>query len=326
MTTYLLIWIFSSSISLINRRGFIAALVLFFFVAFRWDVGTDWSNYVERSRLFGEMPLSDLIGQLDFGYKILEHLGWKFGVGLLFPNFISALILTESFRRLMVSSNFPYGFLILSIPYLFFVVGMGYPRQAMAIGAFIFLVLADSNWKKYFWVLVGISTHYSFIFPLIFFHRKYFNNGAQNYYLIFLASLVCLFFYGETIFALFQEEIFTRYFIGDGLQSKGFYIRVFFLLPSMLILVLHGKFKAEIFYVLLLFFMALSLPFLTTLTDRLLLYVYPLLIIEFKVIIRFASRTLGYMYMWFHSLLFFLVWFMFSVYRADWIPYNTILW
>ena len=312
--------------SLINRRGFIAALVLFVFVAFRWDVGTDWSNYAERSRLFGEMPLRDLIGQLDFGYKILEHLGWKFGVGLLFPNLISALILTESCRRLMVSANFPYGFLILSIPYLFFVVGMGYPRQAIAIGAFIFLVLADSKWKKYFWAFFGISMHYSFIFPLIFFHRKYFGSKAQNYYRILIVMFMCLIFFGEAILALFQEEIFARYFVGTGLQSNGFYIRVCFFLPPMLILVFYRKWKTEFFYVLILVLMALSFPFLTTLTDRLLLYVYPFLIIGFGVIIRFVSRTLAYMYIWFHSLLFFLVWFMYSVYKTDWIPYNTILW
>lgn len=142
-----------------NQRIFIWAafgLLLAVFVGFRHETGGDWYAYEWSFWRQGSLPFSALIENIrDPGYYWSGWIFYRAGASVHALNFLCAAILSWGLVRFC--KPLPAGWLgvAAAVPYLIIVVGMGYTRQAAAIGL----------------VLVGIA---------------HLNSGSVRHYVLFI--------------------------------------------------------------------------------------------------------------------------------------------
>jgi len=147
----------------------VAGLMLTMLVGLRYEVGGDWANYLKN---FDEATYRDFFLSLtwdDPGYRLVEWLALQLDWGIAGVNVVCALMF--SLGLTVFCQNLPRPWLSLSVamPYLVIIVGMGYTRQAVAIGcAMIGLVALERQRVRLFlfWVLLAATFHKSAVLLL----------------------------------------------------------------------------------------------------------------------------------------------------------------
>jgi len=227
----------------------------------------------------------------DLLYDFINYLAHLVNGGIYLVNSIVATILVLGVYFFSKNKKyFPYLF-IYSIPYLFFIVGMGYTRQALAIG-FIFWSLAffERNKKLFGWLalILAVLSHKSALIVLLLVSLLIFNP------FLFVVNLTIV----AVTYNLYSAHIINAimgYVIGQ-MQSAGFLARFlvgFLFLIPFLWLTLWRKFKElnlqvyipYIVLYLLIIFIYLKYN-LSTIADRLFLYTYPLQLYAIDYILR----------------------------------------
>lgn len=136
-------------------RGVIAPGVLLILLVFtvmiglRYQVGTDWFNY---KRTIDNLFYTNFAGALaskDAGFGVLVWTANRLGNGIYITNFVCASIMMYGVARFAHRQPDSWMALTASVPYLVIVVGMGYTRQAAAIG-FVLLAILALEEKKLF--------------------------------------------------------------------------------------------------------------------------------------------------------------------------------
>nr|WP_274599185.1 EpsG family protein [Sphingomonas sp. CFBP 13603] len=127
-------------------------------IGLRFEVGGDWGAYVRtyNSIYFLSLPASTAI--TDPGYAILNWLSAYLNFGISFVNLLCAALFMGGFARLAWKQPNPALAVLVAVPYLIIVVGMGYTRQAAAIGVICFAI-ADASERHLIKlvVLIGIA-------------------------------------------------------------------------------------------------------------------------------------------------------------------------
>ena len=184
MITYLSIYLYLtlfllSEIKLRNdTKNFFFILLFIFmllFISGRHHVGGDYVKYLywfEYAKLFPSQGFSSFLG-LNYITIFSQTLSLQY----FFFNFLCALIFLSGVFKFLKISNERLFVLILLIPTMIYVVGMGYTRQSVSIG---FLCLSIYYWsenmnvKKYIFFILSVLVHISsFIFIFIFFYKSY---------------------------------------------------------------------------------------------------------------------------------------------------------
>ena len=305
-------------------------------VGLRYRVGGDWSGYivllksVEHSNFFSVLSLSDP------GYLILNWISVKIGLGIFGVNLIGGAIFTFGILVFCQKQPMPWLGLLVSIPYLIIVVGMGYSRQAIALG---FVLLAFATWpeKKFikyiFFIFVASTFHKSAIvlFPLALFINKKYTKRKLLLGIPFLLILSLYYLRG-----FYGSAAYNAYFLGQGYDSKGAFIRVLMsVIPAGIFLLNKDRFKRfkddTLWYpisitLLLCAFTSFPLP---TVTDRFALFLSPIQIMVYsRVSIICESKftltltVLGVLLLYSLSLY---VWLNYAFHSYAWVPYNSIL-
>jgi len=307
---------------------FLLIFFLIFIIGFRYKVGCDWFNYLRiytYDAYFNNLfpPHSDIL------YDFLNYLSNKLGLGIFFVNFIVASILVLGVFLFSKSREFYPYLIIYSVPYLFFVVGMGYTRQALALG-FIFLALYFFEKKKeilgninLFLAFLSHKTTIVLLFLFLIFKPNWF------IFLIFLLALAMFLLPYKTSISHFHYG-----YIEQKMQSKGFLLR--FLQTSIIILpyLFFKRLKEKTLNHLYLPFVILYLSILpivlltksSTVADRFLLYTYPLQLYAINEILKLYKRNFFIkvsIILISFAILF--IWFKFATHRHCWIPYKNIL-
>ena len=173
--------------------------ILILFIGLRHEVGCDWQNYLymygynnSLDRLFP--PLS------DFLYDFINFIANKLNLGIYFVNsFAATILIIGTFLYAKTKKYYPY-LIIYSIPYLFFVVGMGYTRQAMAIG-FLFISIYFLEKKKVvqglFSIILAFLSHKTILILLILYLLLNFN--LLEILVIFVLVVIFFNFYSDKI-------------------------------------------------------------------------------------------------------------------------------
>jgi len=134
------------------RSAWVRALCLValtIFVGARFDVGGDWGAYDQRIDDLRGAELASIL-TWDPGYDLLNWIAANSVNGnVVFVNLVCAAIFVLGLLAFCSSLPRPSLALQLALPYLVFVVGMGYTRQATAIGG-IMLALAAISASKTF--------------------------------------------------------------------------------------------------------------------------------------------------------------------------------
>ena len=150
--------IFFRNVPRANRRlFFIALLLLFLFDAFRFEVGCDWSGYLNQ------FNLEVLHLSLDIEIDQREPLWWmllaavhKAGLRYFWINVVAALGLFAGITALAVRQPDRLNFLALSFPVFLINVGFTQIRQGLAIGILCFAFIAFEKRKPVMYILLTL--------------------------------------------------------------------------------------------------------------------------------------------------------------------------
>jgi hypothetical protein len=305
------------------------------FVGLRDHVGADWVPYERIFDLFGRLPIfvTFLITEPLYGFcnRLVHFLGGDIHL----VNLICATILFVclfNFARLVdIDSNL---LLFIATPYLLFVVGMGYTRQSVALGLVLNAVGYLRHGRQrmfYFFAIAASLFHYSAIFLLL----LWWVNSAKRIWVI-LAGLALV---SPILIPILLSNRYVRYLNNDAaMQSHGVWTRIFLIALALLVIFaqkLKWANENHLRRVILrgavaLCGLAVLSLFLSTLADRICLYLFFIYVLGFGSMIRYAkSPPLKYLSLCFVVCLsygIFLTWFGLSEFAAaGWFPYGIAL-
>lgn len=134
-----------------ERILYVAALVFTIgMVGLRYRVGGDWFTYEDMYADIALQPLLAAATLTEPAYALLNWASAKVGGDVYMVNFFCALVFMLGLSALVRKQPKPWLAMTVAIPYLVIVVGMGYTRQAAAIGILCWAISTaghDKVWK-----------------------------------------------------------------------------------------------------------------------------------------------------------------------------------
>ena len=115
--------------------------------ALRFEVGGDWSNYNMMVEAISHESLEFALGYGDLAFNFMAWLFIHAGLGLPGINALCSMILSAGVIVMARRTPAPWLAITAAVPYLLIVVGLGYIRQAAAIG-FILLAISAFTERK----------------------------------------------------------------------------------------------------------------------------------------------------------------------------------
>ena len=112
----------------------VALVVTILMVGLRYRVGGDWATYEELYSDIALQPLSAAVTLAEPAYAVLNWLSAQADGGIYLVNLACATVFLLGLSTLLRKQPNPWLAMTVAVPYLVIVVGMGYTRQAAAIG------------------------------------------------------------------------------------------------------------------------------------------------------------------------------------------------
>jgi len=328
-----------SAFSAGQGAGLLGFFVLYFLVAaLRFETGGDWFNYEGMYEDIRYSTLGDAMTQTDTLFGALMWLSAQLGLGLYLPDAVCAGLLCYGTLRVAGGTREPWLGVLTAVPYILIVVGMGYVRQAGAIGL-ILMALAHLDRPRskrlflYLLLAIGFHSTAAIVLPLFGYALSARNRAAAILAALFGGAL--LFFFLGSRLQDFQENYLEAEF-----SSSGAAVRVAMnVLPSLLFLARRKavpltermlSFWTLVAFANLAFAFALGLTPSSTWVDRLALYFSIIQIFAFGEIQRlsgFSPRNLLPLRFAVIALsgLVQVVWLVYAVNAEFWVPYKSVL-
>ena len=269
----------------LNAGWILAWLALTLLIGFRFEVGGDWEEYF--GYLFGVTGLSvtEVLSKPDPAYELLNWISSELDWGIYGVNLVGAAIFSGGLIVFCRRQPQPWLGLAVAVPYLVIVVGMGYSRQAIALGlAMLGLVaLSDGlNSKFVMWVGLAATFHKSAVLLLPVAALASTRNRYWTMTWVALSAAVLYYL----LLASDVESLYVNY-VEANYQSQGALIRlVMNALPAAAFLLWRRRFhftdtEARLWMWLAIFSLGLLAILLfwtsaSTAVDRVALYLLPL--------------------------------------------------
>lgn len=317
-------------------------LYLLVLIGLRYEIGGDWINYLQNHAaihftVFTDNHNLDILNNTEPFILILNLLS----PNIYIFNFYCALVFLIGLFALISKCKDLYLSIVVAIPFLILLVGLGYQKQSVALG---FLMLSyyfylNNNYKLFLiFCFTTFFTHYSTFFLILFiiydlfFVKKFKINKIQFLIIIVLIFLVIFISYDKI-----TRVLINNYIIDEGRRhSYGLVPRlVVQFLSIFLYLISFNKWQKNtqlnrliVFNIFLTF---LTLPFVQTysiLIDRMLFY---FVLIQIMILGNYKLIILSNYYVFFRLTIFVfylfitLYWFTFSYFASYWLPYKNIL-
>jgi hypothetical protein len=211
-------------------------------IGLRDEVGADWAAYERIYFYSGIMDFADTLSMIDPAYALLNWFAYSAEVGIWFVNFVCGAILVWGLLQFANRQPNPWLCILVAIPYLVIVVGMGYTRQAVALG-FILAGLADFERRSLirFVILIGLAAAFHktaiVVLPLV-------ALATQRNRFIVMAFFAAV---GFVLFTFLFERamgIITAAYLEQDYDASGAMIRVFMnVVPAMIFLMFWKRFQ-----------------------------------------------------------------------------------
>lgn len=301
-------------------------------VGLRHEVGGDWYAYIAYLQRASLMTLPEVLLHGDPGYYLVNWVVAGFGGEVYWVNLICGTLLVSGVAVFAHRQPLPWLAMLVAVPYLIIVVGMGYTRQAVALG-FVLLglvALSDGRMRRFVvWVLIGAAFHKSAVLMLPVAALASTQKRLWNLFWVGVISLI-----GGYLF-LFDsvDSLWTNYVEADY-ESQGGLIRVLMnSVPAILYLAWgHRLYLSEterrlwwwmsVFALVCIPLVLLS----STATDRVALYLIPLQLLVFSRLHLVTRDTLLRSYIVTGVLLCYgavqAVWLLFASHAHLWLPYQ----
>lgn len=314
-------------------------LALFLMIGWRFEVGGDWTTYLEYIQRARYYTLSDVLGFADPGYWFLNWQSVRLGWGILGVNAVSGFVF--AIALVFFCRNLPRPWLAASIavPYLVIVVGMGYSRQALALSfAMIGLTFLMRGRLTFFVLSVMFATvfHTTVLLLLPVMMLSLTRNRWLNFALVLLVAIIGYFLLIEES----VDQFYVRY-VESEMQSDGALIRLGMnAIAAALFLMFYKRMRiserarALWFWPAVISLGFLALYFLTpysTALDRMALYFLPMQVAALSSLPSVVSPkkpgtvlliTAAIIALYAAALL---VWLLFATHAEYWVPYRSFL-
>lgn len=322
----------------LRRVQYLIALVgygsMSVFIGLRDHVGADWNSYIIILRCIQEGSYFQSFFLVEPLYGFCNHVALALGGDIHLVNLICATILLASLFNFSRLTNMdPNLVLFVAAPYLLFVVGMGYTRQSVAVGlglnAIGFLRQGRQGMFYLFATLATLS-HYSAIVLVL----LWWMNSRKR--AVIVAAAVALL--SPLLLLLIFSPRYLHYFDNSAdMQSNGVWSRLLLVLLGLsLVFLQRGRWAAEseLRTILLrgagaLCLIMLVSLFLSTLADRICLYLSFVYVLGLGSLVRFSTAPFRYLSLGFVvcvTYAVFLLWFGLSSYaEGAWYPYANAL-
>lgn len=319
---------------------------LIFFVCFysavagaRYFTGGDYVTYFLMTEYIRGAPLSYALAFGDPGFEFVSYIMLKIGWDLYGINLFCALALVIGCARLAWRTPAPWIGMMAAVPYILIVIGMGYIRQAAAMG-FIMLSLVnfiERGWARgIIYFLFAITLHISslVVVPIV----AAVAARRQPLLLVPVAAigLIAFFF----ILSGARMDQFEAGYIDTGYASKGAFIRLLMnFVPAVFFLIYQSKINAPkdekllwrlVSWISILFLALLPFTPSTTALDRAGLFFAPLQIFVFGYFLKMVGTRgrMNSIYIFFLILYLIavqMVWLFFAEYSYLWVPYRSFI-
>ena len=350
MITYIYFNLFIAIISLkdlfvpkiLNKILFIIlSIILILFVGLRYEVGGDWVPY---ATIYYEAQFYDLISvinnQQDPLFYVLNYFIALSGFqnGLVFVNITISIFSFFTFYKFINYNKLNFLSFVIFYPFIVIIL-MGFVRQSIALG-FLFLILSNNlekNQKKNFlFAFLASQFHFSgyllFLIPIfvLFTKLQLLLKPLNLFLLVFILFIFYIYVFPIFIFKLWVFD----YYIDSSMGGlfKNFPILIASSIFIFSFISIFKEIENRNFYLTLSIFSVLcylSIFLYGSLSDRILVYSIPLLILTFSKIHDFIDlsylKILYYFSIITFFLLFMIVWLSFSNSSDAWIPYNLYL-
>lgn len=317
-----------------------AAAAVVLMIGLRYQVGGDWGAYL---RMFQYMRFVELSGVFSIpgsepAYSAISWISYQLGLGIWAVNLTCAAILTWGLLRLARHQPRPWLALVVAIPFLVIVVGMGYTRQSAALGLFM-LGLALLIEKRLVWavfvIIIGATFHTSALVTLPFVAFSYARNRLQMAALIVVAAI-----FGYFTLLAPQFDRLTYGYIEQEYQAQGAMIRLIMnAVPALIFFAWYRRFAGDdpiqkilwrnLSIIALGSFAAVFFTDATVALDRLALYIIPLQLVVLSRIPTALGATPSFrivltIVVMLYSALVQFTWLNYAHHADSWVPYRTV--
>ena len=344
----IVIWYFQNNIKYKDYILISFLIFLILFIGFRFRIGPDTETLFHVYDLI-KIKTLPLIS-LEFGYVLLMTLFKLLDLTFFHLQALLTFISLIIFFYISSKQKDKWFLIALATPVYFLIIGINSTRQFTTITLFLlFLYLNDKNltFKSLIVLAIGSLLHKSFIIltlPLFVFLLliKYFNIIKKyiTYIIpIFTTIILIVLFWQNNIlinYALTLIGYASAVYLALELYSDGYYIRIIFFSPFILIAAIIFKFdknnytRGILIYLFFFVFFTFLLSLLsTTLADRFNFYLYAFM---FFIILKFFElpqevlkiQNLKLIFI-IYNLIFMIIWLNFANIANNWYPYKNYL-
>jgi hypothetical protein len=322
----------------LNQRSQVwswSAIGLFFALAMgmRYQVGGDWGAYLRMLEMQSGRSLGDVITGEDPGFYLLCWLVERAGGSIYWVNTLCGMIVMAGVVRFCRSLPLPWLALLVSVPYLIIVVGMGYTRQAAALGFLMLGLVSLTNQSLrwfLFWTLLGATFHKSAVLML---PVAALASTSNRFWSLFWGGVISI--AAGYLFLLDSAAYLWTNYVEADYQSQGGMIRVLMnAVPATLFLSLNRRMRLSAGEQKLWFWMSVfslaCIPLVvlsSTATDRVALYLIPIQLFVFAHLPFLAKEsslraTIALAVVCYYAFVQF-VWLVFGAHSYAWVPYQV---
>ncbi len=205
----------------LRRQLYVILLVaLFCFVAFRYEVGCDWTGYLVIYQTQGIQDMGAALRSREPLFQVANELLHRFNLDYPYINVIAAAVYFGGFHRLARRQPDPLGMLILSFPLLILHLAMSGIRQAMAVGILCVAINAFNDRRVAVYVAMVVLAGAFHTSALIFLALTPFVLGKFSPRNAVIAAVIAL----PGLVAMASGEQFTVYYdryVGTSIDAAG---------------------------------------------------------------------------------------------------------
>jgi hypothetical protein len=220
-----------------------AALVTIAMIGLRFEVGGDWLTYLHLFTAISRADLLDALSQSEPGFAAINWLVASLGLKIWAVNLLCGAIFVCGLYTFAKEQPNPWLVFVVAVPYLVIGVGMGYTRQAVAIGLSMIglAAIARGSLARFvFWVLLAGLFHRSavILIPIVTF--SYSRNRLEA--LLIGGAAIGLGY----LLSVGGVDRFERGYVNQIYQAQGAGIRLSMnLLPAVIYLLFARRFTAD---------------------------------------------------------------------------------
>ncbi|MGZ8312017.1 MAG: EpsG family protein [Allosphingosinicella sp.] len=315
----------------------LAAFFVMVFVGLRFETGGDWYNYRDIFD-YASDQLSVAVNQGDPAFMLLNWIAHQLGLDFWFVTFVCGTIFVWGIARFTRNEPNPWLTILVAVPYLIIVVGMGYMRQAVAIALLMAGLSEFSDGKLakvLFYGVLAAMFHRTAILILPIIAVSVVRHRTLVWGI--LAGVVVV------LFNFLLSEFLTRLnenYVESGMSSEGAGVRVAMnVLPAVIFLWFSRRFSRNdqerllwrnFSWAAIAALVGLAALSSSTVVDRLALYLIPLQLIVFgRLPYVFAKNGKANSQLIVGVILYCgliqFVWFNFALHSENWLPYQSVL-